>query len=126
MQLVVTYTKGVLYGVCKEVVCFEYESKQAFIADLEQAVYNARRHCQETKKAWHDWKKQEPEPYYTEKWNQWANSEPDHSWTFLFLGHKFPLGCFAGLLENGIHMPEIMELQQWFHKNAHKGDNPCP
>lgn len=136
MKLVMEYSAGDESCSCEYVLCFEYESKEKFLFDLELKVIEAQEKFDKFYEVYYAWQEKNPEKdgrlspkKLTEATQQWYAQKPEDEdvWNFQFAGHWFELRTF--LYDDGrirstddnyrmkgkkFMEPTLLELEEWF------------
>ncbi|RJQ25051.1 hypothetical protein C4577_06610 [Candidatus Parcubacteria bacterium] len=128
MKIVMEYSEhgGYECGCYEHVLCFEYESKEAFIIDFEICLNEVRLNRFFYKKNREEWDKEKPAlKNNVEKAREWLGKQPNRpSDKFEFCGQKFDYENFvivgewespSFIKENEqFELPEVYELDEWW------------
>lgn len=107
-----------------EVLCFEYDSPEAFLVGFEDAWRAANQRLKDSKIAVEKWLSNRPKSRsksrkHEEEMQKWFASRPkDADHYFLFCGYRFQIEEFQNNGEAGqkdpFDVPDVYELQEWF------------
>lgn len=130
-KLVMQYSAGDIECTCEYVLCFEYESKEKFLFDLELAVINALEVYDQYYERYNAWEAKDPRSdsrispkKMDEAVANWYNERPEgNPWNFIFAGQFFELRTFLVYSRDNTFKkkehrefipPSVMELEEWF------------
>lgn len=131
-RIVMTYSTGGGYecGSYEHVMCFNYESIEAFYVHFEDALKEAKEKTDQYTSVYDKWNRSRPldkkDKNYKKLCDEWFAKRPmgNHSDNFSFIGIEFDWRDFwvgEHLGDGCWDMPDIKEINEWF---ASKVENP--
>lgn len=131
-KIVVRYSSdgGYECGCYDHVLCFNYESPEAWVVHFEELLKERKKQIKETEEAYRKWIKRQPPHTMVvgghvlfdkkhkgaeEKYALWLGQQPQYPQRdFIFCGHNFYIEDFC--VGDDLTLPEVYELNEWFEK----------
>jgi hypothetical protein len=129
MKIVVTYTTGDWEGTYDHILCFNYESAEAWLVDFDNKLKEMKAKREEFKKLEKEWYKREPSIHKlsperaNEVMAKWYSIRPMVTYgVFTFCNYHFYTNDFI-YGDSSVNLPDVFELNEWFDGVAKNQDS---